>query len=216
MMAPADAAPIPAIDVPAMATAADIIVVGRATGVAFHNALSETFSVSVDRALKGALQNPPTAVSVRLDVSRPEFQSVIQRQYGIFFLRRTVVGEYTAVDPSHAVLVASPDKAAKPTGPTDLLGGVTRELAQVFVTPPATLTAILQRKRLSRPWSRRSMIQTAMSDITPSSGSRRRPRILKRQQWNNLSTRKPNSSDTGVIGPSQMRHSGACNIMAGF
>jgi HEAT repeats len=140
MMAPADAAPIPAIDVPAMTSAADIIVVGRAKGVEFRNALSETFSISVDRALKGAGQNPPTAVSVRLDVSRPEFQSVIQRQYGIFFLRRTVVGEYTAVDPSHAVLVASPDKAAKPTGPTDLLGAVTRELAQVFLTPPATLT----------------------------------------------------------------------------
>lgn len=141
MMALANAAPIPAIDVPAMTSAADIIVVGRAAGVAFRNALSETFSVSVDRALKGAAQNPPTAVSVRLDVSRPEFQSVIQRQYGIFFLRRTVVGEYTAVDPSHAVLVASPDKAAKPTGPTDLLGSVTRELAQVFVTPPAILTS---------------------------------------------------------------------------
>ena len=140
IVASADAAPVPAIDVPAMTTAADVIVVGRATGVAFHGSLSETFAVSVDRVLKGTARNLPSPNSVRLDVSTPGFQAIVERQYGIYFLNRAPGGEYAAVDPFHAVLVASPAGDVNSTGPTNVLAAVTRELAQVFVTPPASLT----------------------------------------------------------------------------
>jgi hypothetical protein len=139
-MASALANPIPAIDVPAMTSAAELIVVGRANGVEIQNGLLETFSVSADQVLKGADTNSPKVLRVRLDVSQPGRQSVNERQYGLFFLRRsTTGGSYIPVDPFHAALVASPAREANPTGAADLLGSVTRELVQVFTAPPASL-----------------------------------------------------------------------------
>lgn len=136
----ANAVPIPAIDVPAMTTRADLIVVGRANRVESQNDLTQTFSVSVDRVLKGAETNPPKVLRVRLDVSQPGRQSVSERQYGLFFLRRgTTGGNYIAVDPFHPVVVASPARDANTRGSIDLLGGLTREFVQVFTAPPASL-----------------------------------------------------------------------------
>jgi hypothetical protein len=138
-MASATAMLIPAIDVPAMTSAAELIVVGRANGVEIQNGLFETFSVSADHVLKGAETNPPKVLRVRLDVSQPGRQSVSERQYGLFFLRRATTGSYIPVDPFHAALVASPAREANPTGAADLLGSLTRELARVFATPSASL-----------------------------------------------------------------------------
>jgi HEAT repeats len=139
-MASAFATPIPAIDVPAMTSGADFIVVGRANRVESQNDLTQTFSVSVDHVLKGGETNPPKVLNIRLDVSQPGHQTVSQRQYGMFFLRRAKAGgSYTAVDPFHAVLVASPASDANAAGSTDLLGAVTRALVQVFTAPPASL-----------------------------------------------------------------------------
>jgi hypothetical protein len=135
----ANAIPILAIDVPAMTSAAELIVVGRANDVETQNDLSETLSVYVDHVLKGRATNPPKVLRLRLDVSQPGYQTVSQRQYGIFFLRRATTGSYIAVDPFHAVLVASPARGANAAGSNDLLGGVTRELVQVFTAPPASL-----------------------------------------------------------------------------
>jgi hypothetical protein len=138
-MASAVANPMPAIDVPAMASAADLIVVGRANGVEVQNDVSKTVSVYVDHVLKGGETNPPKVLRLRLDVSLG-LPSVSERQYGIFFLRRaTEGGKYIAVDPFHPVVVASPARNANTPGSIDLLGGLAREFVQVFTAPPASL-----------------------------------------------------------------------------
>lgn len=138
-MASAIANPMPAIDVPAMASSAELIVVGRANGVEIQNDVSKTVSVYVDQVLKGRATNPPKVLRFRLDVSLG-LPSVSERQYGIFFLRRGATGgSYIAVDPFHPVVVASPARDANTRGSIDLLGGLTRELVQVFTAPPASL-----------------------------------------------------------------------------
>jgi hypothetical protein len=136
---PAVAAPIPAVDVPAMAGAAELIVAGRVGGVEFRPDGTENFTVSVDRVLKGPAHPSSATVPVRLDLSLSAAQTVAQQQYGLFFLRRlTAGGGYTAVDPAHAALVAAPDRSARPPEPPDpaaLLAAVAGDLAQVFLTP---------------------------------------------------------------------------------
>ena len=136
---PSMAVPIPAIDVPAMENAADVIVVGRSNGVAISGQLSKNFAISVDRVLKGSAPNLPSPGSVRIDISTPGFQSVVDRQYGVYFLRRAAAGGYVPVDPYHLVVAVSPVRGAGQTSDAAQLAGVANELVQVFVTPPALL-----------------------------------------------------------------------------
>jgi hypothetical protein len=106
-VAPCRAAPVPALDLPAMTAAAELIVVGRAQDidVGSGGAGYERFTVAVDRVLKGGRLRE---VEVRLDFSDPAGRSVGDRQYGIFFLQSGELGGlYGVVEPAHPVLPAS-------------------------------------------------------------------------------------------------------------
>jgi hypothetical protein len=77
---PALAVPVPMPDVPAMAQASDLIVVGRATQT--ENNLAP-FLVTVDRVLKGT--GLPSRLVVEPAPSSEGYPAVQERQYGIFF-----------------------------------------------------------------------------------------------------------------------------------
>jgi hypothetical protein len=100
---PALAVPIPMADVPAMAQASDLIVVGRASQT--ENNLAP-FLVNVDRVLKG--NGLPRRLVVERALSSQDYPAVQERQYGIFFLQRQPGGSYALTDPFHPALVASP------------------------------------------------------------------------------------------------------------
>jgi hypothetical protein len=76
---PAVAVPVPMADVPAMAQASDLIVVGRATQT--QNNLAP-FLVTVDRVLKGT--GLPRRLVVKPEPSQ-DYPAVQEQQYGIFF-----------------------------------------------------------------------------------------------------------------------------------
>lgn len=133
----ASAAPAPAVDVPAMIAAADVVVVGRVEGVrVFGTAPTQTFSLTIGRVLKGSVA-PRRQISVRLDLSAAGASSVVERQYGVLFLRRDGA-VFAAVDASRPVLPASPGHTLveRAVGP---LRAVAAELGAVLATPAATL-----------------------------------------------------------------------------
>jgi hypothetical protein len=131
---PALAVPVPMADVPAMAQASDLIVVGRASVT--QNNLAP-FLVTVDRVLKGAGTGP----RVVIQSSSKGYPSVQERQYGIFFLRRQPgLSSYVLTDPFHPALVALPLRVQNQPKSTDVLGGLTRELTGVLSASAATLT----------------------------------------------------------------------------
>jgi HEAT repeats len=130
---PALAVPVPMVDVPDMAQASDLIVVGRASQT--QNNLAP-FVVAVDRVIKGGAAG--SWLVVALDPRG--YGSVQEGQYGIFFLRRQTSGSYVVTDPFHPALVASPLRAPNQQSPVDVLGGLAAELAGVLTAPAATLT----------------------------------------------------------------------------
>ena len=135
----AEAAPVPAADVPAMVGGAELIAVGRVGGIAVQrrpNGIVESFTLSVERVLKGD-GTIPRQVSVQLSLSASGFGTVGDRQYGMFFLKHAPGTAYVAVDAYHPALVASPTTGSAVSG--DALSGVTRELAAVLTTPAAAL-----------------------------------------------------------------------------
>jgi hypothetical protein len=119
---PAVAVPVPMVDVPAMAHASDLIVVGRASQA--ENNLAP-FLVSVDRVLKGI---PPRRLVVEPALSSEDYPAVQERQYGIFFLQRQPGGSYAVTDPFHPALVASPQRLPNQQKSTDVLVGLVGEL----------------------------------------------------------------------------------------
>jgi hypothetical protein len=131
---PAVAVPVPMADVPAMAQASDLIVVGRATQT--ENNLAP-FLVNVDRVLKG---NPPRRLVVEPSLSSQDYPAVQERQYGIFFLQRQPGGSYAVTDPFHPALVASPVGVQSQQMSTDVLGSLVGELIGVLRASAATLT----------------------------------------------------------------------------
>jgi HEAT repeats len=135
---PALATLIPSIDVPSLAFTSELIVVGRASLTVESSEAPETFIIQADRVLKGAATQGQ--VVVQLAAQRPGYYWVAEGQYGIFFLRRIAPGQpYTAVDPYHPVIPASPAQGAN-AGAADPLTEVARTLAVVFTTPGRTLT----------------------------------------------------------------------------
>jgi hypothetical protein len=68
-----------------------------------------------------------------------DYPAAQERQYGIFFLRRQAGGSYTATDPFHPALVASPQRGPNQQKPTGVLGVLTGELIAVLTTLPAVL-----------------------------------------------------------------------------
>jgi hypothetical protein len=110
------AVPLPMADVPAMAQASDLIVVGRASQT--ENNLAP-FLVTVDRVLKGT--GPPVRLVVKPVLSSEDYPAVQERQYGIFFLQRQPSGSYAVTDPFHPALVASPQQV-----PPEQLKGLIR------------------------------------------------------------------------------------------
>jgi len=139
---PVLAVPIPMADVPAMAQASDLIVVGRATQTSSQsNNGRELFLVTVDRVLKGAGTGPAQRPLVELNLSAEGYASVQERQYGIFFLRQQPGSRsYVPTDPFHPALFASPLHVPNQPNPTDALGGLAQELAGVLTASVATLT----------------------------------------------------------------------------
>jgi hypothetical protein len=134
------ARPIPALDVPALVDGADLIVVGRATAINIDRSSAtptERLTITVDRVLKGRAGNP---VKATLDLSQPGFAAIVGRQYGIFFLKTSADGRFSAVDPFHPALVASPGAGPRPAPPPDPLTAVADELALVLTTSPEILT----------------------------------------------------------------------------
>jgi len=135
---------VPAVDVPAMVKAADVIVIGRGGEVNIDtSSASETLVVWVDQVIAGATA-PPSRLPVRLNlpVAGSSIGSVANGQYGIFFLRQgNPGGAYQAADPYHPALVAAPParNAARSTGSSDALTGTAQELARVLTAPPANL-----------------------------------------------------------------------------
>jgi hypothetical protein len=131
---PALAVPVPIGDVPAMAQASDLIVVGRATQT--ENNLAP-FLVTVHRVLKG---NPPRRLVVQAGSSSQNYPTVQERQYGIFFLQRQPGGSYVVTDAFHPALVASPVGGPRQQGPGDVLGNLVGELIGVLKATAPTLT----------------------------------------------------------------------------
>jgi HEAT repeats len=127
------AVPVPMADVPAMALASDLIVVGRATQT--ENNLAP-FLVNVDRVLKG---NPPRRLVVEPEPSPEDYPAVQERQYGIFFLQRQPGGSYAVTDPFHPALVASPQRMPNQQKSADVLGSLVGELIGVLRASAATL-----------------------------------------------------------------------------
>jgi hypothetical protein len=132
---PVLATPLPGMDVPAMVAAADLVVVGRAEAVRRTPRATE-FRIDADRVLKGAASAGAASPSVRLDASVPDFVGVVERQYGVFFLRRNANG-YAPVDPYRPAIVASP--AGQPHAAGDPDRAVAAELAAVLASPAAVL-----------------------------------------------------------------------------
>ncbi|MGH6839932.1 MAG: HEAT repeat domain-containing protein [Methylocella sp.] len=135
---PAQAMPVGSPDVPEMAQASDLIVVGRASLTQ-----NTPFLVTVDRVLKGGTGTSRRLLVLPAQASQdyPYFPSVQERQYGIFFLRRQPGGStYTVTDPFHPALAASPRQAPNQPASADVLGGVAQELTSVLTAPAATLT----------------------------------------------------------------------------
>jgi hypothetical protein len=123
-------------DVPAMAQASDLIVVGRASQT--ENNLAP-FLVTVDRVLKGA--GLPRRIVVEPGPLSEDYPAVQERQYGIFFLQGQPGGSYAATDPFHPALVASPQRGPNQQKPSpDVLGVLTGELIAVLTTLPGVLT----------------------------------------------------------------------------
>ncbi len=137
----ARAALIPAIHIPAMVDASELIVIGRANGtVSTPDNASETFLIQADRVLKGAGGLPQGPLVVRLDMVQPGYEFVSEGQYGIFFLHRLGPYQpYAAVDPYHPVVTASPARNSALPNPADPLSNVAQELARVFTTPGSLL-----------------------------------------------------------------------------
>jgi hypothetical protein len=133
-MQPAVAVPVPMADVPAMAQASDLIVVGRATQA--ENSLGP-FLVTVDRVLKGT--GLPRRLVVEPDPPSQDYPAVQERQYGIFFLQRQPGGSYAVTDPFHPALVASPRRVPNQQKSTDVLAGLVGELIGVLRSSPANL-----------------------------------------------------------------------------
>jgi HEAT repeats len=131
---PAVAMPVPMADVPAIAQASDLIVVGRATQT--ENNLAP-FLVNVDRVLKGT---PPRRLVVEPDLSSQDYPAVQERQYGIFFLQRQSGGSFALTDPFHPALVASPQRVPNQQRSPDVLGNLVAELIGVLRAPATTLT----------------------------------------------------------------------------
>ncbi len=140
-LSPAAADVVAAVDVPAMLKASQLVVVGRVGGARIEpdtqKSITESFYLSVDRVLHGAGANPSRRLFVKLDVARP----LADRQYGIFFLRRTAAGgAYEAADARHPALAASPARLTTPAATSTALGRIADELGRVLTTSPATLT----------------------------------------------------------------------------
>jgi len=139
---PVLAVPIPMADMPAMAQASDLIVVGRATQTSSQsNNGRELFLVTVDQTLKGAETGPAHRPLVELNLSSEGYASVAERQYGIFFLRHQPGSSaYVPTDPFHPALFASPLRVPGQSNSTDMLGGLAQELTGVLTASVATLT----------------------------------------------------------------------------
>jgi HEAT repeats len=132
---PALAVLVPMVDVPAMAQASDLIVVGRATQTENNVA---PFLVTVDRVLKG--NGLPRRLVVEPALSSQDYPAVQERQYGIFFLQWQPGGSYAVTDPFHPALVASPQRAPSQQKSNDVLGGLAGELIGVLTASAAPLT----------------------------------------------------------------------------
>jgi hypothetical protein len=131
---------IPKIDVPAMVSASELVVVGRAALTVWSPGAPETFIIRADSVLKNSGTAPQGQLVVELALSSPGYRGVSEGQYGIFFLRRPAPGQpYTDVDPYHPVVAVSPLRNSGPSSATDPLSSVTQELAAVFTTPSAAL-----------------------------------------------------------------------------
>jgi HEAT repeats len=142
--ATADKIAEPAVDVPALVGASDLIVVGRAGEVQIApNSASETLVVWVDRVIASA-PNPASQLAVRLDLPVPGsgLGAVETGEYGMFFLRNSREnGVYTAVNPYHPALVAAPayNRTARSS---DALAGVAHELTRVLSASAADLIGL--------------------------------------------------------------------------
>jgi len=134
------AAPVPGIDVPILVENSDLIVVGRVGSIQTQGSTS-TFSIAVDRVLKGNISSRTNAtINVQLDGSRPENGFVVTRQYGIFFLRAASGVIYSATDQYYPSMPASPQGQPNTPASADPLVKVAGELTQVLATPAEILT----------------------------------------------------------------------------
>jgi len=165
-----EAGPIPTFNVPATVNASEMIVVGRAGVTRIEDDATGTtlmFSVEVDRVLKGAGGSTPRRIQVRLDLSRPEFGSVSDRRYAIFFLKRAPDGHtYTAANPYYPAAAARPSEAAAAASTIAPLNGVAAELVAALGAAPADLTSGPQADFQSAYYSLAVAIRSLPADLT--------------------------------------------------
>ena len=123
---------VPPADLAALVAQSDAVVVGRVEGATYVGPQAESlvFRIAVDRIIKGAL-GPVRRVSVRLDVSEPVYPGVADREYAMFFLRRSG-NILTATDPYYPAVVAAPERRAGPASPQEAEAAVAAELANVL------------------------------------------------------------------------------------
>jgi hypothetical protein len=133
--------PSPALDVPAMAHEADLIVVGRVRDIRIQGRSSSALlvvSVDVEHALKGIGGSRPLTVRIASPDSMQG--NIVASQYGIFFLKRAAGDIYTPADSNYPMLpaVGAADMPVA-SGP---LQSVAHELVRVMTTPgPSRLQA---------------------------------------------------------------------------
>jgi len=160
---------VPAVDVPAMVRASDLILVGRAADVHIDpEGKSESFVLRVDRIVAGAA--PALGrVAVRLTLPRPGsvLGTVEPGQYGLFFLHATSDGIYTAANSYRPALPAAPARTGNASPAADAITGVTRELARVLTASPSDLIGSKDAESTHELyWLATSALQTVPSQIS--------------------------------------------------
>jgi len=138
------AAPIPALDLPALVKESDIIVLGQVVSVKEEGrttiniqgrsmaARRMVASLRADKILKGQLSAAGVPIVFFTTELPLGYQNIVATQYGMFFLR----GDYVVNNPYYPFIVAAQGATAEEG---DVLDRVIAHVAHVLITPEMSL-----------------------------------------------------------------------------
>jgi hypothetical protein len=135
----ANASPLPVLDVAAMTSGSDLVVVGEVTDVRLERrgaTASLATWVKVERVMKGSVSGIGSHLRIQLaDDLSPT--NIARSKHGIFFLRAGRDNSYQSTDPNYPMLPAVAGARRPDAGSADPLTEVAEELGQVLAMPPA-------------------------------------------------------------------------------